>query len=60
MRSKIVLVLILVFGFIYWRGSKALTQDKKLDCRYHIVDALCKGNTSIPSWIDVLKAGVKF
>lgn len=60
MRTKIILVVILVLGFLFWRGSKAVTKERKLDCTYHLVYAVCKGNAKLPSFVEVLKAGVKF
>ena len=63
MRTKIILVVILVLGFLYWRGIKKVTEDKGWDCSYHIAYAICdaKNNKArLPTLWDVLKAGAKF
>lgn len=63
MRSKIILVVLIVFAFLYWRGSKAITKEKGLDCSYHIVYAVCKAKSSatpIPGLFEILKRGTKF
>jgi hypothetical protein len=62
MRTRLILLAIVVLGFIYWRGIKAMG-DRGLNCQYHIAYAVCtaKNNKAqLPSFLDVLKAGVKF
>jgi hypothetical protein len=61
-RNRIILGLILVLGFITWRGLKATT-EKSFNCEYKLVYAVCKpkaGSPKLPGMIDILKAGVKF
>ena len=63
MRTRLILLVIVVFAFVYWRGIKQSTAKQGLDCDYHLVYAVCtaKGKTSaMPGFFDVLKAGVKF
>lgn len=63
MRKKIILVLILVFAFVYWRGTKEYIKANNLECERHVVYAVCKQigqATIVPSLLDVLKEGVKF
>ncbi|OGE83176.1 MAG: hypothetical protein A3B10_01550 [Candidatus Doudnabacteria bacterium RIFCSPLOWO2_01_FULL_44_21] len=62
-RNKIILVGLIVFLFIYWRGTKAYTKQNNLECERHIVYAVCKQlgkSTTVPTLWDVLKAGVRF
>ena len=63
MRTKLILIAILVLGFIYWRGVKQVTVAKSWNCNYHIAYAVCdaKNNKAkLPTIVDILKAGVKF
>lgn len=57
------MVAIIVIIFIYWRGIKAVTEEKGWTCSYHIAYAVCnpKNNKAqLPSLLDVFKAGIKF
>ena len=62
MKIRIILVVVIVLGFILWRGLDA-TVGKSFNCEYKLVYAVCKpksGNPKLPSTWDILKAGVKF
>ncbi|OGE74211.1 MAG: hypothetical protein A3I07_03075 [Candidatus Doudnabacteria bacterium RIFCSPLOWO2_02_FULL_42_9] len=61
-RTKLILVIVAVLLFLYWRGIKNVEADKKWDCEYHIAYAVCdtKGAKSIPGIFEVLKAGARF
>jgi hypothetical protein len=64
MKTKIILIVILVLLFLYWRGVKnLLVVAKGWDCEYHIAYSVCvaKNNKAkLPSLFDILKAGVSF
>jgi len=63
MRTKLIWLAIVVLAFIYWRGSRTITKEKNLECEYHLVYAVCKQKgkaTELPTFMDVLKAGIKF
>lgn len=63
LRSKLIVIALIVLGFVYWRGVKALAVQKNLECKYHLVYAVCKQKgqaTTLPSIWEVLKAGSKF
>jgi len=63
MRTKIILVVIVVLLFLYWHGIKSIASQKGWDCNYHIVYAVCNARNNkaqLPSLWDVLKAGVRF
>ena len=62
MRATVLPVVVIVLGFILWRGLDA-TVGKSFNCEYKLVYAVCKpksGNPKLPSTWDILKAGVKF
>jgi hypothetical protein len=61
-RTKIVLFIVAVLIFLYWRGIKNVAADKKWDCQYHIAYAVCnvKASKDLPGLWDVLKAGARF
>ena len=65
MKLKIFLILLVVFGFIYWRGTKALITQKGWECSWRSIYAICSDNKKIlnaasPSFMDVIKAGTNF
>ena len=63
MRTKIILVAIIVLGFLYWRGTKTVTAEKGWDCEYHVAYALCnpKNNKAkLPGLWDIMKAVARF
>ncbi|OGE81437.1 MAG: hypothetical protein A3H72_01210 [Candidatus Doudnabacteria bacterium RIFCSPLOWO2_02_FULL_48_8] len=63
MRSKLILLVLFALAFLYWRGTKAIANEKNLECEWHLVYAICKQKgkaTELPSIFDVLKAGAKF
>ena len=63
MRSKLILIAVVVLAFLYYRGTKAIAVEKNLECKYHAVYAICKQKgqaTTLPSIWEVLKAGTKF
>lgn len=64
MRTKLILLAIVVIGFLYWHGLRNLTAaNTGLKCEYHIAYALCteKNNkVQLPTLWDIFKAGVKF
>ncbi|OGE87742.1 MAG: hypothetical protein A3J07_03445 [Candidatus Doudnabacteria bacterium RIFCSPLOWO2_02_FULL_49_13] len=62
MRNRIILVVVIVLGFIFWRGLTASTA-KNFNCEYKLIYAVCKpkaGNPKLPSLMDIFKAGIKF
>jgi hypothetical protein len=62
-RTRAILLLIAVLLFLYWRGSRAITKENELQCKYHFVYAVCKQTgqaTEIPSFWDVIKNGASF
>ena len=64
--SKLILVLIIAAGVVYWRGNKILIQQKGWDCNWHTVYAMCMTenkkvlNADSPKFIDAMKAGIDF
>ncbi len=63
MRTKIILLLIAVLLFLYWRGVKTVAAEKGWNCAYHIAYAICdaKNNKAqLPGILDILKSGAKF
>ena len=63
MRSKLILLAIVVVLFLYWRGVKNVTAQKGWDCSYHVVYAVCnaKNNKAVlPGIWEILKAGARF
>jgi hypothetical protein len=61
---KTILIIILVVGFIFWRGTKNIIAKENITCQWHSLFALCvtgdkKILTNFPSWTDVLKEGIK-
>lgn len=64
LRSKLILLVILVLLFIYWRGvTTLLVAQKGWNCQYHVVYALCEARNnkaSLPGLWDIFKAGIKF
>jgi hypothetical protein len=63
MKTRILLVVILALGFLYWRGIKNVAADKGWNCQYHVVYAVCdaKNNKAqLPGFFDIIKAGAKF
>ncbi|MBX4191420.1 MAG: hypothetical protein KW804_01320 [Candidatus Doudnabacteria bacterium] len=63
MKTKIVIVVILALGFLYWRGIKNVSLEKGWNCKYHVVYAICdaKNNKAkLPGFFDIIKAGAKF
>ena len=62
MRNRIILIVIVVLGFIFWRGLTAAT-TKNFNCEYKLIYAVCKpkiNNAKLPSLVDIFKAGIKF
>lgn len=64
MKTKIILVVILVLLFLYWRGvTTLLTTQKGWNCQYQLAYALCEARNNkatLPNLWDVLVAGAKF
>jgi len=63
MKSKIIVVLIILFAFIYWRGTKSILAKMGMDCEWHVFYAFCKApvkNTQMPNFMEIFKAGIKF
>lgn len=63
MRSKILILVLIVLGFLYWRGIKSVSEAKGWNCQYHIIYATCdaKNNKAqLPGIWDILKAGAQF
>ncbi len=62
-RSKILIVVIIVLAFLYWRGVKTVAAKKGWNCNYHVAYAICdaKNNKAqLPGIWDILKAGASF
>ncbi len=62
MRNRIILGVIIVLGFIMWRGLTA-SMAKSFNCEYKLIYAVCKpkaGNPPLPGLVDIFKAGIKF
>jgi len=62
MRDRIILIVVIVLGFILWRGINTAT-SKNFACEYKLVYAVCKpksGNPKLPTLLEILKAGIKF
>lgn len=61
-KFRIFILLVLIFGFIYWRGTSALIKKQNLDCKFHFAYAICssKSKLVVPGFIEVIKAGIKF
>jgi len=61
-RNRIIFVVIVLFIIVYWHGTVNAAKAKGLNCSYHIVYAFCsgKGKVQLPSFWDVMKAGIKF
>lgn len=62
-RKRLIIVLVVLFVIIYWRGTKTYAEENKLECKRHLVYAVCKQigqATVVPSLWDVMKAGVRF
>lgn len=62
-RSRLFLLALIAFGFVYWRGMKAIQKTTNLECEYHVAYAVCKQKgkaTELPSLWQVLRAGAKF
>lgn len=62
-KYRLLILLLILFAFIYWRGIRAVAKESNLDCNYHVFYAVCKQigkATTLPTFWDVLKAGVKF
>jgi len=61
-RSRILVVVLLVLGFVTWRGLRATTKDS-FNCQYKLVYAVCvpkKTGAVLPSLFDIAKAGASF
>jgi hypothetical protein len=62
MRNRIILVVVLVLGFVFYRGLKATT-SKTFNCEYKLIYAVCRpknNNSKMPGIVEIFKAGVKF
>ncbi|HEX5429651.1 MAG TPA: hypothetical protein VFX17_01050 [Patescibacteria group bacterium] len=60
--KTIILILIIGFAVIYWRGTKAIFTQAGMDCDWHAVYAICKepsNNPQMPNIMEILKAGAK-
>lgn len=63
LRSKLFWLVLIALAFFYYRGTKTIAQEKNLECKYHVVYAICKQKgqaTTLPSIWEVLRAGTKF
>lgn len=64
MRTRLILLAIIVLAFLYWHGLKNVTAaNTGLKCEYHLVYAICttqNNKAQLPGIWDILKAGVKF
>jgi hypothetical protein len=62
LRKRLIIVVVLLLAFVFWRGLKATTKETH-DCEFKLIYALCTPNTKnvqLPGIWDILKAGVKF
>jgi hypothetical protein len=63
MKLKILLVLIILFAIVYWRGTKQILAARNTNCNWHTVYAICVTDSKKvysvqpPSLMDTLKAG---
>ena len=63
MRTKLILLAIVVLLFLYWHGIKNVAESKGWDCSYHVVYAVCNAKNNkarLPGLFEVLKAGARF
>lgn len=63
MRTKAILLAIVVVLFLYWHGIKNVSAQKGWDCKYHIIYAICNAKNNkatLPSFWEIIKAGAKF
>lgn len=62
MRTKIILVAIVVLGFLYWRGMKTVATEKGLDCKFTgvYVCTSTKKDAKAPGFFEIIKAGARF
>ena len=61
-KFRILIVVLIVLGFILWRGVTTATV-KNFNCEYKLVYAVCKpkaGNPKLPTMMEIFKAGIKF
>lgn len=61
-RNRVILIVLIVLGFVMWRGLAATT-EKNFNCEYKLIYAVCKpkaGNPALPGLVDIFKAGIKF
>lgn len=60
-RTRLIIVAVLVLAFIFWRGFKATTKD--YNCSYKLIYSFCEAkvkNPKAPSIVDIFKAGVRW
>lgn len=58
---RLIIFLLVVAGFIFWRGLGASTTD--FNCSYKLIYAVCtpkKADAKLPGLMDIFKAGIKF
>jgi len=61
-RKRLLIVVVLVLAFIFWRGLNATTKESH-DCEFKLVYALCTPktkNSTLPGVWNIFKTGVKF
>lgn len=61
-RTRLIILLAIVFAIILWRGIKSTTKDV-YDCQFKVIYAICTAkvkNAEMPGIWDILKAGTKF
>ena len=62
MRKRLLILLVIAFGFVFWRGLHSTTK-KTHDCSFKIVYAICEpktANAAFPSVMEIISAGIKF
>ncbi len=64
MMKKLILIIVIIFVVVYWRGTKSILAKMGMDCDWHAFYAICKSdpkmqNTSMPNFMDIFKAGTK-
>jgi hypothetical protein len=61
-RNKIIIAVVLIVGFVFWRGFTATT-SASFTCEYKLIYAACVPKNSkakLPGLVQIFKAGVKF
>lgn len=64
LKFKLILLVIAVILFLYWRGVKSLlVESRGWSCQYHVIYTLCDARNNkakLPGLWDIFQAGIKF